>query len=136
MRSIWLEWQITELIDDQQFGLGIEAQPLLEAALGMGLDQSRYQGWGRDEQNRVALADRRTAERKQHASSRIWRRSSEGWAAKSKPSRSRAYGKWAIFIAISIRRSSLRAISRSHSNASASRRLSSRRLASSSRLSS
>src|SRR5262249_8534262 len=59
------------------------------------------------------------ATQRQHANSRIWRGSSEGWAAKSKPSKSRAQGKWAIFIAISIRRSSLRAISRSRSNASA-----------------
>ena len=63
MRGIGLERQIAELVDDQQLGLGIEAKPLLEAALAMRLDQSRYKGRGRYEQYRVALADSRTAER-------------------------------------------------------------------------
>jgi hypothetical protein len=49
---------------------------------------------------------------------------------------SRTLGKWAIFRAISTRRSSLRAISRSTRKASASPKLSSRFAASSNRLSS
>src|SRR3954451_10444979 len=45
------------------------------------------------------------------ASSRTWLLSIEGWAAKSKPARSRTNGKRASPMLISMRRSSLRAIS-------------------------
>jgi hypothetical protein len=70
------------------------------------------------------------------AISRICFLSIEGWAAKSKPSRSRTKGKRASPMLISIRRSSLRPISRSQNKESASRMVSSRRAASSTRLSS
>ena len=62
--------------------------------------------------------------------------SSEGWAAKSKPRARARTGSARASAAISMRRWSLRAISRSHRRASASRSVSSRRAASSSRLSS
>src|SRR5438445_8004445 len=78
-----------------------------------------------------ALAMKRPA-----AISRICFLSIEGWAAKSKPSRSRTKGKRASPMLISIRRSSLRPISRSQNRESASRVVSSRRAASSIRLSS
>jgi hypothetical protein len=32
MRGVGLEWQIAEFVDDQQLGLGIEAEPLIEPA--------------------------------------------------------------------------------------------------------
>ncbi len=55
--GIGIERQIAELIDDQQLGLGIEGQALVEAAFGVRLDQVGEQGRRRGEQHRVALAD-------------------------------------------------------------------------------
>ena len=87
--------------------------------------------------SRIAVATTGSPNTRPHspANSRICRGSSEGWAAHgsarraargqapSKPSRSRIVGKWAILLANSMRRSVLRAISRSTRKA-AFRRLS------------
>src|SRR3546814_14607368 len=52
-----------ELVDDQQLRLGVEAEPLLEPAIRVSLDQAGGQRRRGDEQHRVALADRLAAER-------------------------------------------------------------------------
>ncbi len=70
------------------------------------------------------------------ARSRICLGSTDGCASKSKPARSFTTGKWASFSAMSMRRWSLRAISRSHMSASVSRAERLARPASSSRVSS
>lgn len=36
VRGVWLERQVAEFVDDQELRLGTEAEPVLEAALGMG----------------------------------------------------------------------------------------------------
>src|SRR6185312_1314168 len=62
MRGVGLEWQIAEFIDDQQLGLGEEAEALLEPVLRMGLGERRHQRWGGHEQHRVAFADGGTSQ--------------------------------------------------------------------------
>jgi hypothetical protein len=63
MRRVGLERQVAELVDDQQLGLGVEAELFLEPALGVRLGQGREKGRRGDEQDRIAFADRRSAER-------------------------------------------------------------------------
>src|SRR5207248_3019591 len=58
VRGIGLERQVAELVDDQELGLGVEAEPVLEPPVGVRLDQGGDQRWRGDEQHRVALADR------------------------------------------------------------------------------
>lgn len=57
MRRIGLEGQIAELVDDQELGLGIVREPLLEPALAMGLGQLGDERRRRREQDRVAGDD-------------------------------------------------------------------------------
>lgn len=63
MRGVGIERQVAELVDDQQLGLGMEGQALLQASLGMGLDEPGNERRRRHEQHRVALADGLAAER-------------------------------------------------------------------------
>src|SRR5207248_44650 len=127
MRRVWFERQIAEFVDDQELGFGEEAEALFETTVGVRLDQPCHQRRRRHEEHRIALADGGAAEpdgkmgladagRAEHEQrvamgnpaarrqSRIWPLSSEGCAVKSKPSRSRSVGKWAILVAISTRR--------------------------------
>src|SRR3546814_19215271 len=61
--GVGFERQVAELVDDQQLRLGVEAEPLLEPAIRVSLDQAGGQRRRGDEQHRVALADRLAAER-------------------------------------------------------------------------
>src|SRR3546814_10831559 len=63
MRGVGFERQVAELVDDQQLRLGVEAEPLLEPAIRVSLDQAGSQRRRGDEQHRVALADRLSSER-------------------------------------------------------------------------
>ena len=161
MGRVGLERQIAELIHDQELRTREEAQLLLETAVGMRLGERRHETRGGAELDRVGVANGFAAEadgekglagagwpEEEHgvampwaiqrlvASSRIWRGSIDGWAEKSKLVSSRTNGNWAIFVAISMRRSSRRATSRETRKPSASRRVMSDLAASSSRPSS
>jgi hypothetical protein len=61
--GVGLERQVAELVDDQQLGLGVEGQPLLQPAFGVALGQGGHQGRRGDAQDGVALADRLAAGR-------------------------------------------------------------------------
>ena len=63
VRGIRLERQIAEFVDDQQLGLGVVRQALLEPAFAMRLGELGHQGRGRREQHRVAGHDGFPAER-------------------------------------------------------------------------
>ena len=63
MRSCGLERQVAEFVDDQQFGLGEEGEPILQPAFRVRLGEHGDEGRGGSEQDRVALADRLVAER-------------------------------------------------------------------------
>ena len=58
MRCVWLERQVSQLVDDQQLGLGKEGEPLLQPALGMHLGQMRHERRRGNEQHRIAGQDR------------------------------------------------------------------------------
>ena len=58
MRRIRLERQITKFIDDQQLGLGIVCQALVQPAIGMRLGKLGHQCRRRREQHGVACHDR------------------------------------------------------------------------------
>ena len=159
VRRVRFERQVAQFVDDQQLGLGVVRQPLLQPALGMRLGQCATKRRRRCEQHRVAGEDRLAAERhgevrladpgrpqQQHrlavgdqaaggelADLRLVDRrlGSEVEAVQIAHGREARQPK-----AISMRRWSRRAISRSHNSASASRMVSSCRPASSSRLSS
>ena len=57
MRGVGLERQVAKFIDDQQLGLGVVGQLLLEPPFAMGLRQLRDQRRRRREQDRVAGDD-------------------------------------------------------------------------------
>src|SRR3546814_18943015 len=63
MRGVGFERQVAELVDDPQLRLGVEAEPLLEPAIRVSLNQAGGQLRRGDEQHRVALADRLADER-------------------------------------------------------------------------
>ena len=120
VRGVGLEGQVAELVDDQQLGLGVEAPAARRAAprhapwragarapAPARTAPSSRPRWPRGRARRPDASCRRPggpssssasplAMQRPVASSRIWPLSSEGWAAKSKPARSRTNGKWAI----------------------------------------
>jgi hypothetical protein len=63
VRSVGLEWQVTRFVDDQQPGLGIEARRSSSWPSACAMATPATSAGGGDEQYRVALADRLSAER-------------------------------------------------------------------------
>lgn len=60
--GIRLKRQITELIDDQQLGPGVDRQLLVEPTIAMRLGKRRHQGGRSDELDAVVVPDRLSAE--------------------------------------------------------------------------
>jgi|RhiMethySRZTD1v2_1073278.scaffolds.fasta_scaffold30384_6 hypothetical protein len=58
-----LEWQIPELVDDQELRLAEKHQSVRELALGLGARQRREEGRGADKEDGVARFDDSAAER-------------------------------------------------------------------------
>jgi len=58
MCGVPFEWQITELVDDQQLRLGVVRQPFLQPPVGVGLGELGDEDGRRREQHRVARHDR------------------------------------------------------------------------------
>src|SRR5690606_14137730 len=63
MRSLGLEREVAELVDDQKLRLGPVLEPLLEPALELGLAELGHQRVRRHEQHAVAGADHFAAKR-------------------------------------------------------------------------
>jgi hypothetical protein len=63
MRRFRLEREITQLVDDQQLGLGEVGDPLVELAVGIGFGELRDQDRRRYEEHGVAGQDRRAPDR-------------------------------------------------------------------------
>jgi hypothetical protein len=63
MGTALLEGQVAELIDDEELGLGVEAEALGELALGLGLGERRQERSGAGEERGVAGLDGGPAER-------------------------------------------------------------------------
>lgn len=62
MRAVPVNRDIADLVDDQEFRLAVEPQPLLDPVLGVRLGQRRDQGHGLGEVGPVALGDRFNAQ--------------------------------------------------------------------------
>ncbi len=77
MRGVGLERQIAELVDNQQFRLGVVGQLFLEPPFAMGLGQLRDQRRRRREQDRVAGDDGFAPERDRQMSLAHARRAQE-----------------------------------------------------------
>src|SRR5262249_62327666 len=158
-RGLGYKGKITRLIDDWELGLGKGAEPLLEPTFGMTFGELRNDRGGGDELHRMPGHDCFASERhrkmrfadagwpeQQHvlaiadptcASKLAHLLGIDGGLRRKVEAREIAH-EWeaASFRVISMRRSSLRAISRSHSSTRVSRRFSSCRPASSNKPSS